>query len=56
MNVRAHAPQADRCSTSLGVNYPVADNAVGLAAPLFALAGTTTNFSLSFEGVRMPTA
>ena len=42
--------QADRYGTSLSLDYPNSNNSAGLAAPLYALAGSTHNFSLSFEG------
>ena len=55
-NVGNDFAQAARYGASLGLNYPNTDNRAGLAAPLFALAGTACNFSLSFEGARISTA
>jgi hypothetical protein len=45
---------ADRYNVSLGLYYPNEVPSDGLAAPLFALAQATTNFSLQFEGASRP--
>ena len=42
--------KADRYNVSLGLYYPSVVQSAGLAAPLFALAQATTDFSLQFEG------